>query len=117
MRSNSRITSLFEILIATAVLSLSAPVYAAADAAGAEALARKEGCSKCHAVDKKKTGASYKEVAAKYKGKSDAEADLIKRITTGQQTKFPDGHEEAHAIIATKDTNQIKNLVSWILSQ
>jgi cytochrome c len=117
MRSKTRVTSMFEILVATAVLSMSAPAYAATDAAGAEALARKEGCVKCHAVDKKKMGPSYREIAAKYKGKSDGEASLIKRVTTGEQSKFPDGHQEAHAIIATKDTNQIKNLVDWILAQ
>lgn len=117
MRTTTGVTRLFGVLAATAVLSMSTPVAAAADAAAAEALARKEGCVKCHAVDKKKMGASYRDLAARHKGKPDAEANLIKRITTGQPTKFPDGHEEAHAIIATKDANQIKNLVSWILSQ
>jgi cytochrome c len=88
----------------------------AADAAAAETLARQNGCLKCHAVDKAKDGPSYKEVAAKYKGKPDAEARLIKHITTAEKAKFPDGHEEDHQVIKTKDMNQIKNLVGWILS-
>ena len=37
-------------------------------------------------------------------------------ITTGEKAKFPDGHEEDHKIIKTKDMNEIKNLVNWILS-
>ena len=117
MRSINSVTSLLGVLAAAAVLAMSAPAYAAADAAAAESLARNEGCVKCHAVDKKKMGASYRDVAARYKGTPDGEANLIKRITTGQSTKFPDGHEEAHAIIVTKDSAQIKNLVSWILSR
>ena len=41
------------------------------DVSAAEALSKKSGCLKCHAVDKKKDGPSFKETAAKYKGKPD----------------------------------------------
>ena len=88
----------------------------AADAAAAEVLARQNGCLKCHAVDKPKEGPSYTEVAAKYKGKPGAEAQLIHHITTAAKAKFPDGHEEEHKVIKTRDMNEIKNLVGWILS-
>jgi cytochrome c len=86
------------------------------DAAAAEATARQNGCFKCHSVDKKKDGPTYREVAARYKGKSEAEARLLKHITSGETAKFPDGHEEEHKIIKTKDANEIKNLIQWILS-
>lgn len=86
------------------------------DAATAEAMVRQNGCFKCHSVDKKKDGPPYREVAAKYKGKSNAEQRLITHITTGEVAKFPDGHEEEHKIIKTKDMNDIKNVVQWILS-
>lgn len=86
------------------------------DAASAESLARQNGCFKCHAIDKKKEGPPLREIAAKYKGKSDAEARLITHITTGEKAKFPDGHEEEHKIIKTKDMNEIKNIIGWILS-
>lgn len=89
---------------------------AAVDADAAQALARQENCFKCHSVDKKKDGPAYREVAAKYKGKPDAEARLITHITSGEKAKFPDGHEEEHKIIKTKDMDKIKNLVNWILS-
>ena len=98
-------------------LILMLPLKASAvDADAAQALARQNNCFKCHGVDKKKDGPSYKDVASKYKGKSDAEARLIKHVTSGEKAKFPDGHEEEHKIIKTKDMEQIKNLVDWILS-
>ena len=87
----------------------------AADAAAAEALARQQNCLKCHGIDKTKDGPSFKETAAKYKGKSEAEQRLITHITSGEKAKFPDGHEEEHKIIKAKEP-EIKNLVQWILS-
>jgi cytochrome c len=92
------------------------PTALAADEAAAKALARQSNCFKCHAVDKKKEGPAWNEVAAKYKGKPDAEARLIKHITTGEKAKFEDGHEEDHPIVKSKNQDEIKNLVDWILS-
>ena len=111
-RNNFRIIAALA-AIAGAVLSSGA---VAADAAAAETLARQNGCLKCHAIDKAKDGPAYKEVAAKYKGKPGADEKLIKHITTAVKVKFPDGHEEEHKVIKTKDMNEIKNLVGWILS-
>ena len=91
----------------------------AVDADAAQRLARQSNCFKCHAVDKKKEGPAYKDVAAKWKGKPAAEAHarLVQHITSGEKVKFEDGHEEDHAIVKTKDKAQIDNLVDWILSQ
>jgi len=88
----------------------------ALDVDAAQTLARQSGCLKCHAVDKLKTGPAYRDVAAKYKGDPGAEAKLIHHVTSGERAKFPDGHEEDHAIVKSKDPAQIKNLVDWILS-
>ena len=88
----------------------------AADEEAARALARQSNCFKCHGVDKKKDGPAWREVAAKYKGQADAEAKLTHHITSGERVKFPDGHEEDHKIVASKDPAEIKNLVDWILS-
>lgn len=90
--------------------------HAAIDADAAKALAKKNDCFKCHAIDKTKKGPSYKKVALKYKGKAEGEASLIKNITTGPKVKLEDGTEENHKIIETKDQAEIKNLVNWILS-
>lgn len=112
-------------LAAAAVSALfsTIPAAHAADADAAKALARQNNCLRCHPIDKDdpdKDGPAYKKVAAKYKGKANAEARLIEHITSGEKAKFPDGHEEEHKIVKTspaKDMAQIKNLVQWILSQ
>lgn len=110
----------FTLTLVTGCLGLTFGLLAtpasAADNAAAEALARQNNCFKCHGVEKKKDGPAFKEVAAKYKGKTDAEARLITHLTTGEKAKFPDGHEEDHKIIKAKDQADIKNLVGWILS-
>ena len=111
-----------KLLIASAAalaMSLSASAFAV-DADAAKGLAKQNNCFKCHAIDKDKDGPAYKKVAEKFKGKPDAEARLINHITSGEQAKFPDGHEEAHKIVKTsppKDMEQTRNLVQWILSQ
>jgi cytochrome c len=113
---NDRIPVLSAALVGIA-LALGATTATGADAAAAQALARQSNCFKCHAVDKAKDGPAFKEVAAKFKGKPDAQARLVTHITTGEKAKFPDGHEEDHPIVKSKDQEQIKNLIDWILSQ
>lgn len=100
-------------LLTSAGLSCSA---LAADEAAAEALARKSGCFKCHAVDKKKDGPPYKEISAKYKGKADAMQKLTTHVTTSPKVKIDDKEEE-HEQLKTKDPADIKNVVEWILSR
>ena len=107
-------------LLGTTIMAIltgfSITASAAVDVDAAKSLARENNCFKCHGVDKEKDGPSYKKVADKYRGKADAEKRLITHLTSGEKAKFPDGHEEEHKIINTKDMGQIKNLVSWILS-
>lgn len=99
------------------MFGFSANVLAAdIDVDAAMALAKKNDCFKCHAIEKTKKGPSYKKVAAKYKGKADGEAKVIKNVTTGPRVKLEDGTEEDHKIIDTKDPKELKNLAQWILS-
>lgn len=98
------------------LLVLPMPAAATVDADAAQALAKKEGCLKCHAIDKKKEGPSLKEIAGKYKGKADAEAKIQHQITSGDKVKLADGTEEEHKIIKTKDKGELSNLIGWILS-
>jgi cytochrome c len=114
MRSSS-IRIPFLAVTGFALVALALPA-SAADEEAARALARQSNCFKCHAIDKKKDGPAWKEVAAKYAGKPDAEAKLLHHITSGEKAKFPDGHEEDHTIVKSKDEKDIKNLVDWILS-
>jgi cytochrome c len=106
-------------IIGIAAAAFSGMSYAAvnADADAAAALAKKSGCLKCHAIDKDKTGSSFKKIAEKWRGKADAEAKLIDNLTKAPKVKQKDGTEEEHKVIETKDMSEIKNVIGWILSQ
>lgn len=107
----------FTLLVAGALLAAAGSALAQApDAAAADALMRKSGCLKCHAVDAKKDGPAYKQVAAKYKGKPDAEQKIYAHITTNPKVKV-DGKEEEHTSLKTKNDAEIHNVVRWILSR
>lgn len=114
MKTTSSMLLIGSLLLAGAGL---APVQAAVDEAAAQALAKKNDCFKCHAVDKTKKGPSYKKIALKYKDKADGEEKAIKNMTTGPKVKLEDGTEEDHKIIDTKDPKELKNLAQWILSR
>jgi len=93
------------------------PGHAAVDEDAAQALAKKNDCFKCHAIDKTKKGPSYKKIAAKYKEKKLGEKEAIKQMTEGKKVKLDDGTEEDHKIIETKDQKELSNLAQWILSR
>ena len=48
-----------------------------------EALAEKKGCLECHAIDKKKIGPAYHDVAAKYKDDANAREALVQVVKKG----------------------------------
>ncbi|MDR2239217.1 MAG: cytochrome C [Zoogloeaceae bacterium] len=101
---------------AVALLSLSATVSAAPDADAARALAKKNDCFKCHALDKSKKGPSYKKIAAKYKGKeAEGMEKMLKNVTTVHKVKLEDGSEEEHKIIEATPA-ETDNLLQWILT-
>jgi len=86
----------------TAAALASAGVAVAQDQS---ALAKSSGCLNCHSVDAKKMGPSFQSVAAKYKGKADAEASLVTKLTTAK------GHPELKA-----SPDDVKALVKWVLA-
>jgi cytochrome c len=106
---------LFTLAVACGLMSASL-ANAAPDADSAQALLKKSDCLKCHAVDKKKDGPSFKETAKKYKGKADAEDKLTKHVTTSPMIEI-DGKKEEHKSLKSKDAGEIKNVVQWILAQ
>ena len=99
-------------LLSVAAL-LGSPFASAADAVKAEALAKKEGCLKCHAVDKKKEAVSLKEVAKKYAGQKDAEATLINSITKGSTGKYGPVPMPPNT---TPSADEVKALAKWVLA-
>jgi len=101
---------------AAAALALGASGAHALDERGAEALMKKSGCLKCHAVSAKKEGPPFKETAAKYKGKPDGEAALFKHLTTNPMIEV-DGNKERHDNLKTKNEAEIRNVVQYILTR
>ena len=104
----------FAFAVATCFISSAAFAF---DEEAVKALTKKNDCTKCHAADKDKKGPSYKKIAAKYKGKADAEEKVTKSITTGSKVKLADGTEEDYKISNTKEAKELKNLAQWILAQ
>ena len=102
-------------LIFTASVALPAAAFASVDEDGAQSLAKKGNCFKCHAVEKRKKAPSYREIAAKHKGKSDAETYLWKHLH-GETTVKTDDGDEKHSPPPTENRAEIENLIRWILS-
>ncbi len=98
----------------TSLFSLSAHAEVNVDAA--KALAKENGCFRCHGTDKDKDGPAWNKVSAKYKGDAKAIDKLLEHLSSGKNVKFADGHEEAHKILKTEDPKDAKNLVEFILS-
>lgn len=95
---------------------LALPVAAPVDVAAAQTLAHQSRCLACHAVDARKQGPAWKDVAARYLGQVGAEEGLYRHLTTARKARFDDGHEERHPVVKTGDPDRINNLVNWILS-
>ena len=52
-------------------------------ALASEEIAKKSGCTVCHATDKKLVGPSFKQVADKYRGDAGAPAQLADKVRKG----------------------------------
>ncbi len=85
--------------LATVGLATTAPAIAQ------EALAKSSGCLNCHAVDTKKVGPAFKDIAAKFKGKADAEATLVAELKAGKTHPAQKASED-----------DLKSLVKWVLA-
>jgi len=88
----------------------------AQDPKAAESALKSSGCLKCHSVSAKKEGPSFKDTAARYKGKADAEKALVTHLTTNPKIKV-DGKEELHDALKTKNDADVRNVVRYILSR
>jgi len=76
-------------------------------------LAKKNNCLVCHAVDKKIVGPAYQDVAKKYAGQADAEANLTKSIKAGGSGKWGPIPMPPQAQLSDADA---KTLAAWVLS-
>jgi cytochrome c len=66
-----------------AILAVSGALVAGSVLAQGDVLKAK-GCMNCHAVDAKKAGPSYKDIAAKHKDAKDAQATLVAKLKDGK---------------------------------
>jgi len=78
----------------------------AAQAQGAQDLMKANGCMNCHDISTKKVGPAFKDVAARFKGKADAEKMLVAQLKDGK------GHPAVKASEA-----DITTMVKFVLSQ
>lgn len=86
----------------------------------AKLLIAKNGCNRCHLLDKDKNGPSFQKIAAFYRAKPEAKNRLMVHFTSGEKARFIDDHLESHVIVKTTpegDKAQIENLINWILAQ
>ncbi|MFS2014193.1 c-type cytochrome [Azospirillum sp. CT11-132] len=89
------------------------PDTAAAEAPSpALALAEKSGCLSCHAVDTRIVGPSYSEIAARYRGKNNADA-LVSKVKAGGEGSWGAVPMPPQDDLSIDDA---KTLVAWILS-
>jgi cytochrome c len=89
-------------IVMTAVAVAALASAGLANASGEED-AKKAGCLNCHAVDTKKVGPAFKEVAAKFKGKKDT--DVVAAIHAAKP----------HASLKASDET-LKEIASWVLT-
>ena len=71
--------SMFVAVLVVAGLTVAGPAMASED------LSKSAGCVKCHANADKKMGPSWKDIAAKYKGKAGSEAALVAKLKGGKE--------------------------------
>lgn len=76
------------------------------------ALAQKNACMACHAVDKKVVGPAYADVAKKYAGQKDAVATLKANIKAGGSGKWGPVPMPPQAQLSDAD---LTTLATWIL--
>ena len=94
------------------ILTTGATLVALAMAGSAQAQAKAEdlmkanGCMTCHAVAEKKMGPAFKEIAAKSKGKADAEKMIIAKLKEGK----------GHPAVKASDAD-LATMVKFVLAQ
>ena len=76
-----------------------------------EALLKKNNCMACHAVDKKLVGPSYKDVANKYRGQSDAADKLAKKIRAGGSGVWGPIPMPPHPQVSEADAKTMANFI------
>lgn len=99
----------FPVLSAAVTIGLIA--NGAALAADAQQLLKEKNCLACHTVDKKLVGPAYKDVAAKYKSRKDAEAYLESKIRAGSNGVWGPIPMPPNATVSADDAKTLAKFV------
>ena len=94
-----------------------AALLSTGNAQGDEALAKSKNCMACHAVDAKRIGPTYKEIARRNGGQKDVEAMLAEKIIKGSKGAWK---QELKAELLMPPNARVKpdeaaRIVQWIL--
>ncbi|PKO85586.1 MAG: cytochrome C [Betaproteobacteria bacterium HGW-Betaproteobacteria-12] len=103
------LTALALPLLAASLLAVAKPALASED------IVKKARCVACHAVDQKRVGPPYKEVAAKYKGDAKAPAMLFEKVRHGGSGNWGTVPMLPHPADKISD-DDLKAAISWILA-
>lgn len=98
--------------LAAAAVMIAMP---SAQASDGEAIVKKARCVACHAVDQKRVGPPYKEVAAKYKGDAKAPAMLFDKVRHGGSGNWGQVPMIPHPADKISDED-LKAAIHWVLS-
>jgi len=101
-------------LIALGLIMLLPAAYAQVNADAAKALAEKKTCMACHKVEAKVVGPALREVAKKYQGVANAQANLIAKLRKGAKGTW--GTMAMPAVSKDVSEEDLKTIVTWILS-
>lgn len=99
------------------LITLAMTLAVAAPAFADQALATSKNCMACHAVDARRIGPSYKEIAKRYAGQKDVEAMLAEKIIKGSKGAWK---QELKAEVLMPPNARVKpeeaaRIVQWIL--
>ena len=106
---NAKLAPLALPLLAATLLTVATPAKAS------EAIVKKARCVACHAVDAKRVGPAYKDVAARYRGDTKAPAMLFEKVRHGGSGNWGSIPMLAHPADKIGE-DDLKAAVSWILS-
>lgn len=102
-----------KLLALTLLLGTALPSYAAPDEATAMAVAKKNGCLACHALDKKLVGPAWNEVGKKYGAEAGAAEQLVVKVKKGSKGVWGPVPMPPNATVKDAD---IKLLVDYVLT-
>lgn len=108
---NYSFSSLVLPVIAAVAFSAATP----ARAADGEAIVKKARCVACHAVDQKRVGPAYKDVAAKYHGDASAPGKLFDKVRSGGAGVWGEVPMIPHPADKISDED-LKAAIQWILA-